>query len=162
MAEPRDSAEYVDGAEHVIGRFFAPILFERGDVASGDVAALLAVFEGHPMAKAALEMAVLDAELRAAGVSFADHLGAVADRVPAGVSVGITATTAELLEQVDRYLDEGYRGSSSRSSPASTSRSSAPSASIRRRDPAPGRRQLGLHARRRRAPCRSSTPSTSC
>ena len=108
MAEPRYSAEYVDGAEHVVATFFAPILFERGDVAAADVAVLLAVFEGHPMAKAALEMAVLDAELRAGGVSFADHLGAVADRVPAGVSVGITATTAELLEQVAGYLDDGY------------------------------------------------------
>jgi O-succinylbenzoate synthase len=108
MAEPRYSAEYVDGAEHVIAAFFAPILFDRGDVAADDIATLLAVFEGHPMAKAALEMAVLDAELRAGGVSFASRLGAVADRVPAGVSVGITATTAELLDQVAGYLDDGY------------------------------------------------------
>ena len=41
------------------------------------------------MAKAALEMAVLDAELRASGRSFARELGAVRDRVPCGVSVGI-------------------------------------------------------------------------
>jgi o-succinylbenzoate synthase len=53
-------------------------------------------------------MAVLDAELRARGVSFAGHLGAAADRVPAGVSVGITTTTAELLDQVAGYLDDGY------------------------------------------------------
>ena len=38
MAEPRYSAEYVDGAEHVIAAFFAPILFGRGDVAGGDIA----------------------------------------------------------------------------------------------------------------------------
>ena len=37
-----------------------------------NVGTLLEVFEGHPMAKAALEMAVLDAELRAAGLSFAE------------------------------------------------------------------------------------------
>ena len=72
MAEPRYSAEYVDGAEHVIAHFFAPRCSPRGDVAADDVGPLLAVFEGHPMAKAALEMAVLDAELRAAGVSFAE------------------------------------------------------------------------------------------
>ena len=40
----------------------------RGDdVAAEDVAALLAPVRGHPMAKAALEMAILDAELRATG-----------------------------------------------------------------------------------------------
>ena len=60
------------------------------------------------MAKAAVEMAVLDAELRAAGTSFAEHLGAVTDRVPAGVSVGITDRTPELLDQVAGYLDDGY------------------------------------------------------
>ena len=107
-AEPRYSAEYVDGAEHVIAHFFVPALFDADDVAADDVGRLLAVFEGHPMAKAALEMAVLDAELRAAGVSFAEYLGAVTDRVPAGVSVGITDGTPELLDQVAGYLDDGY------------------------------------------------------
>ena len=55
-----------------------PAAVRRGDVAADDVAPLLAVFEGHPMAKAAVEMAVLDAELRGRGrVASADHLGAV-------------------------------------------------------------------------------------
>ena len=39
-----------------------------------------------------VEAAVLDAELRAAGVSLADHLGATVDRVPVGVSIGILPT----------------------------------------------------------------------
>jgi O-succinylbenzoate synthase len=108
-AEPRYSAEYVDGAEHVIANFFAPMLFDRGDVRADDVESVLAVFEGHPMAKAAVEMAILDAELRAAGVSFGEHLGAVKDRVPAGVSVGITDRVPELLDQVAGYLDDGYQ-----------------------------------------------------
>lgn len=108
MAEPRYSPEYVDGSQHVIERFFAPMIFERGDVGAEEVAPLLSVFEGHPMAKAAVEMAVLDAELRARGESFASYLGAVVDRVPTGVSVGITDSTGELLDQVAGYLDDGY------------------------------------------------------
>jgi O-succinylbenzoate synthase len=60
------------------------------------------------MAKAALEMAVLDAELRAAGSSFARELGAVRDRVPCGVSVGIMGSIGELLDAVGGYLDAGY------------------------------------------------------
>jgi O-succinylbenzoate synthase len=107
-SEPRYSAEYVDGAAHVIERFFGPLLFDHGDLAAADVAPLLAVFEGHPMAKAAVEMALLDAELRAAAEPLSVHLGAVVDRVPAGVSVGITDTTPELLDQVAGYLDDGY------------------------------------------------------
>ena len=108
MDEPRYSAEYVAGAAAVIEHFFVPELLRAGDLRADGVASLLAVFEGHPMAKASLEMAVLDAELRAAGRSFAEHLGAVRDRVPAGVSVGITDTVGELLDQVAGYLDDGY------------------------------------------------------
>ena len=108
MGEPRYSPEYVDGAQHVIERFFAPVLLARPALTAADVARLLAVFEGHPMAKAAVEMAVLDAELRAAGTSFATHLGAVRDRVPAGVSVGITDDVETLLDQVEGYLADGY------------------------------------------------------
>ena len=108
LSEPVYSPEYVDGAAHVIAHFLAPRLFAAGDVAADDVTRLLAVFEGHPMAKAAVEMAILDAELRAAGESFGSRLGAVAERVPAGVSVGITDSVEELLDQVAGYLDDGY------------------------------------------------------
>jgi O-succinylbenzoate synthase len=106
--EPRYSPEFVEGAQHVIEHFFAPVLLAQPSITAADVARSLAVFEGHPMAKAAVEMAVLDAELRAAGVSFAAHLGAVRDRVPAGVSVGITDDVDTLLEQVAGYVDDGY------------------------------------------------------
>jgi O-succinylbenzoate synthase len=61
------------------------------------------------MAKAALEMAVLDAELRRDGVSLAEYLGAVRTEVDCGVSVGIHEDPAELVEVVGGYLSEGYR-----------------------------------------------------
>jgi O-succinylbenzoate synthase len=108
MDEPLYSAEYVDGAQDVIRRFLLPRLFAAGPFGGADVAPLLAAVKGHPMAKAAVEMAVLDAELRVARVSLATHLGAVRAAVDCGVSVGITATIGELLDLVERYLDEGY------------------------------------------------------
>ena len=72
MSRPLYSAEYTDGAEDVMRRHLLPRLFEAGDVAADQVAEILRPLHGHPMAKAALEMAILDAELRAAGVSLAD------------------------------------------------------------------------------------------
>ncbi|HEX8870090.1 MAG TPA: o-succinylbenzoate synthase, partial [Lentzea sp.] len=51
---------------------------------------------------------VLDAELRARGVSFGRELGAVRDRVPCGVSVGIMNSIPELLDAVTGYVEEGY------------------------------------------------------
>ncbi len=52
---------------------------------------------------------MLDAELREQGRSLASYLGAERDRVECGVSVGITPTVGELVEQVGGYLAEGYR-----------------------------------------------------
>jgi O-succinylbenzoate synthase len=108
MPEPLYSSEYLAMALDVTRRCLAPILFPRPDVRADDVARLLAPIKGHRMAKAAVEMAVLDAELRAAGESFGQRLGAVVDRVPSGVSVGIVDSVAELLDVVGGYLDEGY------------------------------------------------------
>ena len=61
------------------------------------------------MAKAALEMAVLDAELRLAGVSLASFLGGVTDAVTPGVAVGIMNSVGELLDCVSAYLEAGYK-----------------------------------------------------
>jgi O-succinylbenzoate synthase len=108
LPEPVYSAEYADGAQDVLRRFLAPPLLARADVSAADVAEVLAPIKGHQMAKAALEMAVLDAELRIAGQSFATRLGAVRDRVPSGVSVGIMDSIPQLLDAVAAYLDAGY------------------------------------------------------
>ncbi|HEV2782747.1 MAG TPA: o-succinylbenzoate synthase [Actinophytocola sp.] len=108
MAEPRYSAEYVDAAADVLRRFLVPALAERQRLDASAVAPALAPFAGHRMAKAALELAVLDAELRAEGRSLGHALGAVRDRVPCGVSVGIMGSVAELLDAVGGYLDAGY------------------------------------------------------
>ena len=108
MADPLYSEEYVDGAVDVLRRFLVPRLAAAGEFAATDVAPLLSGFHGHRMAKAALELAVLDAELRAEGRPLARELGAVHDRVPCGVSVGIMASVPELLDAVGGYLDAGY------------------------------------------------------
>jgi o-succinylbenzoate synthase len=107
MDEPLYSPEYVEGAAHVIEHHLLPRLFGR-PLAAHLIGELLAPVHGHPMAKAALEMAILDAELRTQGVSLARHLGAVHERIPSGVSVSIYDTVDALLAAVGGYLDAGY------------------------------------------------------
>jgi O-succinylbenzoate synthase len=109
MSEPVYSPEYVDGAAHVIRTHLLPRLFAAGDLDAWGVAPALEGVKGHPMAKAAVEAAVLDAQLRATGISMGTFLGAVRPAVDAGVSVGIMATVPELLDAVEGYLAEGYR-----------------------------------------------------
>src|SRR5438045_2663627 len=101
MDAPLYSYEFVDAAQDVVRRFLLPRLFAAGDVTAGQVAHLLAPVKGHPMAKAAVEMALLDAELRTSGQSLASFFGATRDRVPSGVSVGIHESVPALLDTVE-------------------------------------------------------------
>ncbi|MFE3945481.1 o-succinylbenzoate synthase [Streptomyces sp. NPDC059118] len=105
---PQYSSQYTHAAADVLGRFLVPALAGVADLDAHRVAPALAAFKGHRMAKAALETAVLDADLRARGVPLAHALGAVRDRVPCGVSVGITESIPALLDTVAGYLDAGY------------------------------------------------------
>ena len=108
QAAPLYSSEYTRGAWDVLTRYLAPTLLERRTLAPEQVGGILAPFVGHRMAKAGLELAVVDAALRAEGRSFGDYLGATRDRVPSGVSVGIQRDPAALVDAVAGYLHEGY------------------------------------------------------
>ncbi|WP_019181945.1 o-succinylbenzoate synthase [Microbacterium yannicii] len=110
QADPLYSSEYTQGAWDVALRFLAPALLDSAGtgLAPEDVARVLEPFKGHRMAKAGLELAALDAALRAEGRPLGEYLGAVRDRVPSGVSVGIQRDPAALAEAVGGYLDEGY------------------------------------------------------
>jgi O-succinylbenzoate synthase len=108
QSDPLYSSEYTQGAWDVSLRFLVPALLDRHRIAPHEIAGALEPFKGHRMAKAGLELAVLDAALRAEGRSFGAYVGAVHDRVPSGVSVGIQRDPAALVETVRGYLDEGY------------------------------------------------------
>lgn len=108
LIDPVYSPEYVDGVEDVIKRFMAPALFEAGPQRASDISDTLGHFKGHQMAKAALEMAALDSELRLAETTLHQRFGGSRDRVPSGVSVGIFGSLDELLSAVQGYVDAGY------------------------------------------------------
>lgn len=108
-ADPLYSPEYVEGAWLTLKRYLVPRLFVKEHLTAPDVANLLAGFKGHRMAKAALEMAVLDAQLRAEHISLSKFLGGATDSITAGVAVGIMNSIGQLLDSVSEYLEAGYR-----------------------------------------------------
>jgi len=108
QAAPTYSSEYTRSAWDVAQRYLIPALLERGRVLPEEVAGVFEPFIGHRMVKAGLELAVLDAALRAEGRSLGAYLGAAVDRIPSGVSVGIQRDTAALVDAVAGYLDAGY------------------------------------------------------
>jgi O-succinylbenzoate synthase len=102
---PSYSGETLDGARLVIRDHLAPRLFAGQDLT--DV-------RGNHFAKYAVEMARLDARLRASGESFRSwiapaRVGAARPRVPAGVAIGITDDERELRELAAGYVAAGYR-----------------------------------------------------
>jgi o-succinylbenzoate synthase len=109
LTEPTYSPEYTDGAEHVLRHHLLPRLLAADPPDAASVGAALAGVKGHPMAKAALELAWLDAEGRRTGEPLARRLGGAAPRVMAGVAVGVTGSVPELLDEVGRRVAEGYR-----------------------------------------------------
>lgn len=109
MSEPLYSPEYVAGNLDLIKRFLIPTLFSRSELRAEDVSELLSPYLGAPMAKAALETAILDVQLRSEKISLASYLGATKSKVECGVSVGIAPTIDQLLEEVASYVDAGYR-----------------------------------------------------
>jgi O-succinylbenzoate synthase len=90
-------------------RFLIPTLLKAEDLRAESVAPLLAPFLGSPMAKATLETALLDAQLRTEGRSFGDFLGANKAKIPCGVSVGIAPSIPALIEEVSGYIKDGYK-----------------------------------------------------
>jgi O-succinylbenzoate synthase len=109
LSEPVYSPEYVTGAIDVITRFLAPALLGDADLRAEEVKERLRPYLGHQMAKASLESALLDAQLRYEGQSLGGYLGAERERVDCGVSVGIASSLDRLLEEVSSYIDAGYR-----------------------------------------------------
>jgi O-succinylbenzoate synthase len=108
-AEPFYNEEFTESAAIVLDRWLVPAVAALPELRGDLVGPAVATVKGYRAAKAGLEMAVLDAELRARGLSLATHLGATRAEVEVGVSVGITPTVDDLVAQVAGYVEDGYR-----------------------------------------------------
>ena len=109
MSEPLYSPEYVAGCLDLMKRFLIPALKSKPTITAEEVAPVLKPFLGAPMAKAALETAILDAQLQDQKISLATYLGATKARVACGVSVGIANDLSALADEVSSYIEQGYR-----------------------------------------------------
>jgi O-succinylbenzoate synthase len=107
--DPEYSSETVDTARWVLARYLLPALFRAPVREPGEFASRAAHWRGHPMAKAAVEMALWDLLARERNRPLARALGSRRTRVEVGVSVGIQKDVPTLVRRVGRYLEDGYR-----------------------------------------------------
>ncbi|TMR05641.1 o-succinylbenzoate synthase [Actinomadura soli] len=106
--EPGYYSEFAGSAEIIVRDFLLPGVLALPEPRVAALGPVFAAVKGNRLAKAVLETALLDAELRAYGMSFGTFLGAAREAVPVGVSVGIQDSAGELLDMVERYLADGY------------------------------------------------------
>lgn len=108
--EPYFSPETVDTAWLALERWVAPrVLGPSFDHPREVHHALEEGFRGHPMAKAAVEMACWALAAAQAGKPLAQLLGGERRRVATGISLGIQASPETLVDKARRAREEGYR-----------------------------------------------------
>jgi len=108
-AAPGYSYETVETAWHVIRDFLAPRLKGAEIARAGSLAEHFGFVRGHPMAKAGIEMAVLDLFARAEGVPLWKMIGGSWTEIPTGISLGIEPRVEDLLGRVETAAAAGYR-----------------------------------------------------
>ncbi|MCI4347093.1 MAG: o-succinylbenzoate synthase [Thermoplasmata archaeon] len=106
---PLYSSETVATARWMIESYLLPLLWKEGALPPGTFRTRARIWRGHPMAKAAVEMALWDLWARRHRQSLARALGGRRRRVEVGVSVGIQSDVPTLVRRVGEYLAEGYR-----------------------------------------------------
>jgi len=105
---PGYSGEFTDATALALRDHVIPALLARA--ALGDADLVHRAFDGvrgHPSAGAAVELAVLDAQLQAAGRSLADWLGATETSVRPGAAIGLHDELDSLLAEADLALQAG-------------------------------------------------------
>jgi O-succinylbenzoate synthase len=106
---PNYTPETIDTAWLAVREWLAPRLLGRPLSSAAEVHDILAEnIRGHNMAKAALEMGCWALEAEALGTSLSQLLGGTRSRVPTGVSLGIQATPALLVERAVAAVAAGY------------------------------------------------------
>lgn len=109
MDVPFYSYETVVTAWSILKEYLVPLVLEKPLDHPREIMERAGFIRGHQMAKAAMECALWDFYARSRGESLAQALGGSKDQVEVGVSVGIQPTVDDLLNQVEGFLEEGYR-----------------------------------------------------
>jgi o-succinylbenzoate synthase len=110
-SDPYYCAETTETCWHIIRDFLSPALLGAIWDHPVQVGGLWAKVRGNNFAKAGIEMACWDLHGRVTGTAVARLLGGGEARpfIESGVSLGIEPSPAALLEQVDRFVAQGYK-----------------------------------------------------
>jgi O-succinylbenzoate synthase len=107
--DPFYSSETIATAREVLLRYLLPLTVGR-EIPDPEAFELSAArVRGHRMAKATVETALCDLFAKAAGQPLSRWLGGTRCEIQVGVSLGIAPTLHEMLANVRKHVDLGYR-----------------------------------------------------
>jgi O-succinylbenzoate synthase len=103
------SSDTPDSAWTVLKDQFVPALLSLGHVDPVRFHEFLREQPGDQFSRAGIEGALWDAYAHTRDAALCELFGIQLRAVPSGVAIGIFDTTDELLERVQRYVEEGYQ-----------------------------------------------------
>ncbi len=106
---PWYSYETITSAWHVMVEYIVPAILGKEFESPSELGKTLSSIRGHNMAKASFDMALWDLLAKEQNVSLSRMLGGTSSTVVSGVSIGIQKDLEQLVEVVERFLDQGYR-----------------------------------------------------
>ena len=109
FSAPWYNEETTDTVWYVLERYLVPVLLGREVEHPDDVSALFAAVRRHHMAIAAIETAVWDLYAKRNGIPLAHALGGDKQEIDVGVSIGIEPTIDDVVRNVERFLEQGYK-----------------------------------------------------
>ncbi|GAC1468184.1 MAG: o-succinylbenzoate synthase [Isosphaeraceae bacterium] len=108
-SDPYYCPETFETCWHILEAFLIPLVLGREWAGIEELRRYYGMVKGNNFAKAGLEMACWDLLARQRDVSVSSLLGGTRAEILSGVSLGIESDLGSLFDQIDRYLQEGYR-----------------------------------------------------
>ena len=105
---PSYSYETTETAWHILTTYLLPVSVGREILAPEEILAPVRWIRGHPMAKAALEMALWDMQAKDQEMPLWELLGGSSAGIPVGVSIGFQPDDDTLIQEIEGYLGRGY------------------------------------------------------
>jgi len=106
---PWYSYETVETSTTIIRNFIAPLVLQGKFSEIADFHVAVSRIRGYPMAKTAVEEALLDLFCRLNGKNIVEFVGGARSEIVSGVSIGIKSRIEQLLSEIEERIEEGYK-----------------------------------------------------
>ncbi|UKS29497.1 o-succinylbenzoate synthase [Paenibacillus sp. HWE-109] len=109
FSAPYYNEETTETIWYMLEHYLIPALVGREVTNPEEISVLFAPIRRNHMAIAAIETAVWDLYAKQNGISLAHALGGEKQEIEVGVSIGIEPTIELVVQNVERFLEQGYK-----------------------------------------------------